>query len=133
MGLKDYKTEYRSTKEIIETMAKRTTDGYEVKYIFHDMKMFLGARNAAGDIVEIKITMKKDRLLTTEVGNVDPFLQLLTTKLTTLFDVKGYKNGIVVHDTLKDYLITLVRKKNIIWNRKENEVNELPNSETAGN
>lgn len=124
MSLKDLKLDYRTNKDIVESIVLHSdhfTMSYKAKRIFINNKMFLGISNNDGKTCyELKVTTKKERIVEPkEKQNTDEekgiYLSHLRTVLKMIFNVIDYDNGLLIQDYNKDYFITLVKKKAYKW------------------
>ena len=127
-------TEYRSTKEILESVMKnvsKKSNSFEYKTVFteeedmNNIKMFYCIKKVnSTNIYEIKVTMKKrsnDRIVSNGiVKNRDTikseFMSLLKPVFENIFEDVQFNDGnLVIADTNHDYVVTLIRKNNLKW------------------
>lgn len=110
--------EYRSTKDIIETLLKNggTITSHTVKSVIVDMKMFL-ATVVDDNVYEVKISHKRERIPECD-GKYGKFqernvvLEHFSLLLKTILPNMDWHNGaLVFHDWNRDYTISLVKKK----------------------
>ena len=126
--MRDTTIDYRTTKEVIEAIVKRSNffSDFHYKTIFTNDKMFYCVRPENGEnIYEVKVTRKKrinDEVLVGDglSDNSDPnkklYLSQLKTLLNCVFPRNGYHEGnILINDNNSDYVISLIKKMKISW------------------
>ena len=124
MALKDLKMDYRTTKEIVERICLNSHlwCDYKGQRIYTIEQMYIAiSGNDGKNCYELKITTKKDRIEDSDDKKTadkikNEFLELLRSQLRLIFPRIFYHGGaLVINDDLKDYAITLVKKKECKW------------------
>lgn len=127
MALKDLKMDYRTNKDILERFALNSHlwSRFKGKRIFTLEQMYIAISADDGEsCYEIKITTKKERI---EESNsektVDPikneYLETLRSQINIIFPRTFYHGGaLIINDDMKDYAISLVKKKQCKWNKE---------------